>query len=108
MGNRSDRGAISQPPDSQFDEPVVLPIQDTIDLHAFSPKDIPSVVEEYIDQCCQAGIYELRIIHGRGIGVQRNIVRPILASHEVVLSLRDASPEDGGWWSSVVVWRRRD
>ena len=64
MGNRSDRGAISQPPDSQFDEPVVLPIQDTIDLHAFSPKDIPSVVEEYIEQCCQAGIREIRIIHG--------------------------------------------
>ena len=104
--NRSDRGAISQPPDSQFDEPVVLPIRDTIDLHAFSPKDIPSVVEEYIDQCRQAGIYELRIIHGRGIGVQRNIVRSILESHEVVLSFRDAPPEAGGWGATLVALKK--
>jgi DNA-nicking Smr family endonuclease len=104
--NRSDRGAISQPPDSQFDEPVVLPIQDTIDLHAFSPKDIPSVVEEYIDQCCQAGIREIRIIHGRGIGVQRNIVRSILESHKVVLSFRDAPPEAGGWGATLVALKK--
>jgi len=104
--NRSDRGAISQPPDSQFDEPVVLPIRDTIDLHAFSPKDIPSVVEEYIDRCRQAGIYELRIIHGRGIGVQRNIVRSALKKHSAVLSFRDAPPEAGGWGATLVALKK--
>ena len=104
--NRSDRGAISQPPDSQFDEPVVLPIRDTIDLHAFSPKDIPSVVEEYIDQCRQAGIYELRIIYGRGIGVQRNIVRSALKKHSAVLSFRDAPPEAGGWGATLVALKK--
>ena len=65
--------------DSPFTEPVLVPIEDSIDLHAFSPKEIPSVVEEYIEQCVQAGIYEVRIIHGRGTGVQRRIVQSLLA-----------------------------
>ena len=66
---------------SPFAEPVVLPLEDSIDLHPFHPKDIPSVVEEYLEQCCQAGLKEVRIIHGRGTGVQRNIVRSILQKH---------------------------
>src|SRR2546422_4146943 len=103
MGNRSDRGAISQPPDSQFDEPVVLPIEDSIDLHAFSPKDIPSVVEEYIEQCFRAGIYEVRIIHGRGKGMQREIVGSILEKHPKVLSFKDAPVESGGWGATVIL-----
>ena len=103
---RSDRGTNAQPPDSPLDEPVVVPIEDSIDLHAFSPKDIPSVVEEYIEQCRQAGIYELRIIHGRGLGVQRNVVRSILKKHPTVLSFGDAPPEAGGWGSTVIVLRQ--
>jgi DNA-nicking Smr family endonuclease len=104
--NRSDPGAASQPPDSPLDEPVVLPIEDSIDLHAFSPKDIPSVVNEYIEQCRQARIYEVRIIHGRGIGVQRNIVRSILEKHPAVFSFRDAPPEAGGWGATWVVLKQ--
>jgi DNA-nicking Smr family endonuclease len=89
-------------PDSPFSEPIVLPIEDSIDLHAFHPKDIPSVVEEYVEQCRQAGLKEVRIIHGRGTGVQRKIVRSILQNHPLVLSFQDAPPEAGGWGATIV------
>ncbi len=90
-------------PDSPFTEPVVLPLEDSIDLHAFSPKDIPSVVEEYLEQCRRARLSEVRIIHGRGKGIQRRIVRSILEKHPLVLSFKDAPPESGGWGSTAVV-----
>ena len=94
------------PEDSPFTEPVVFPIEDSIDLHPFSPKDIPSVVEEYLEQCRRAGISEVRIIHGRGKGIQRHIVRSLLEKHPLVSSFKDAPPESGGWGSTVVVLRR--
>jgi DNA-nicking Smr family endonuclease len=92
-------------PESPFTEPIVLPIEDSIDLHAFHPKDIPSVVEEYLEQCQQAGLIEVRIIHGRGTGVQRNIVRGILEKHPRVLSFQDAPSEAGGWGATLVALR---
>jgi dsDNA-specific endonuclease/ATPase MutS2 len=98
---KPDKGKTSDSA-SPFDNPVVIPIEDSIDLHPFAPKDIPSVVEEYLEQCCQAGLKEVRIIHGRGIGIQRNIVRSVLAKHPLVLSLRDAPVEAGGWGATVV------
>lgn len=94
--------SLDQERDSPFKEPVVLPVEDSIDLHAFSPKDIPSVIEEYLEQCARHGFYDVRIIHGRGKGIQRQIVRSILAKHPLVLSFKDASPEAGGWGSTVV------
>jgi dsDNA-specific endonuclease/ATPase MutS2 len=90
-------------PESPFTEPIVLPTEDSIDLHAFHPKDIPSVVEEYLEQCRLARLAEVRIIHGRGTGVQRNIVRSILEKHPLVLSFQDAPAEAGGWGATVVV-----
>ena len=90
-------------PESPFSGPIVLPIEESIDLHAFHPKDIPSVVEEYLEQCKQAGFKEVRIIHGRGTGVQRNIVRGILEKHPMVLSFQDAPAEAGGWGATAVV-----
>ena len=94
-----------KPPDPPFDEPVVLPLQDSIDLHPFAPKDIPSGVAEYLEQCIQAGLSEVRIIHGRGVGVQRNIVRSLLERHPEVDSFQDAPPEAGGWGATRVVLR---
>jgi DNA-nicking Smr family endonuclease len=94
-----------KPPDPPFDEPVVLPLEDSIDLHPFAPKDIPSVVEEYLEQCVAAGLSEVRIIHGRGVGVQRNIVRSLLERHPEVDSFQDAPPEAGGWGATRVVLR---
>jgi DNA-nicking Smr family endonuclease len=68
-----------------------LPIEDSIDLHTFQPSEIQIVVEEYLYQAVQRGFREVRIIHGRGIGVQREIVRSILEKHPEVVSFRDAA-----------------
>jgi DNA-nicking Smr family endonuclease len=91
---------------SPFDNPVVLPLEDSIDLHPFQPKEIRSVVEEYLHQCVGAGILEVRIIHGKGGGVQRGIVRSLLEKHPAVLAFRDAPAEAGGWGATVVTLRR--
>jgi dsDNA-specific endonuclease/ATPase MutS2 len=93
----------SEPP---FSDPVVLPLQDAIDLHAFQVKDIPSVVEEYLKQCLDASMPEVRLIHGKGVGVQRKIVRSILEKHPGVVSFRDAPPEAGGWGATIVILRK--
>jgi DNA-nicking Smr family endonuclease len=66
-----------------------IPIEDSIDLHTFQPREIQIVVEEYLYQAVQRGFREVRIIHGRGIAVQREIVRSILAKHPSVMSFRD-------------------
>jgi DNA-nicking Smr family endonuclease len=97
-----------KPTDPPFDEPVVLPLEDAIDLHPFAPKDIPSMVAEYLEQCIQAGLFEVRVIHGRGVGVQRNIVRSLLEKHPGVQSFQDAPPEAGSWGATLVVLRRAD
>ena len=67
-----------------------LPIEDSIDLHAFQPREIEIVVEEYLFQAVTKGFREVRIIHGRGLGVQREIVRSLLSKHHNVASFQDA------------------
>ena len=67
-----------------------VPIEDSIDLHTFQPREIAAVVEEYLHQAVAKGFREVRIIHGRGIGVQREIVRSILLKHPNVMSFHDA------------------
>jgi dsDNA-specific endonuclease/ATPase MutS2 len=71
-------------------ESVELPIEDTIDLHSFQPAEIADLIEEYLHQAVLKGFREIRIIHGRGIGVQREIVRSILKRHPHVVAFRDA------------------
>ena len=66
-----------------------VPIEDSLDLHTFQPGEIRIVVEEYLYQAVRRGFREVRIIHGRGIGVQREIVRSILEKHPSVLSFHD-------------------
>jgi len=95
----------NSPADQGLDSPFGLPIEDSIDLHAFSPGEIPSVVEEYIEQCRRAGIYEVRLIHGRGKGIQRRVIRSLLEKSPLVLSFTDAPVESGGWGATVVVLR---
>ena len=85
-----------------FEEPVRLPIEDTLDLHAFAPKEIPSVVEEYLEVCRQAGMSEVRLIHGKGTGAQRAVVRRLLRTLPGVLSFADAPPQAGGWGATLV------
>ena len=71
-----------------------VPIEDSIDLHSFQPREVRIVVEEYLYQAILRGFHEVRIIHGRGAGVQRQIVHSILKNHPAVFSFRDA--EDRG------------
>jgi DNA-nicking Smr family endonuclease len=85
-----------------FDDPVILPIEDHLDLHPFQPKEIPSVVEEYLEQCKEAGFDEVRLIHGKGQGVQRNIIRALLEKHPDVKSFHDAPLEAGSWGATIV------
>ena len=66
-----------------------VPIEDSLDLHTFQPREIRIVVEEYLYQAAQRGFREVRIIHGRGVGIQRDIVRSILKKHPAVESFRD-------------------
>ncbi len=88
--------------DPPFDEPVVLHFDDVLDLHSFEPKDIPSVVEEFLEECRRKEILEVRLIHGKGAGVQRAIVRSLLDKHPAVISFKDAPAEAGGWGATIV------
>ena len=89
-------------PPGPFDEPIRIPIQDVIDLHSVSPRDVEAVVEEYLIEANRLGFKALRIIHGRGIGVQRERVRAVLARTAFVVSFRDAPMEAGGWGATIV------
>ncbi|NUP06382.1 MAG: Smr/MutS family protein [Polyangiaceae bacterium] len=80
---------------------AVVPIEESIDLHFFAPRDVPSVVEEYLREAHARGFAEVRIIHGRGKGVQRRRVHKILEGHALVGSFRS-----DGLGSTVVVFRR--
>jgi dsDNA-specific endonuclease/ATPase MutS2 len=71
------------------DDPIRIPIEDEIDLHPFAPADIPSVVEAYIDAAVSAGLKEVRVVHGRGRGVQRGIVQAALERHPGVREFWD-------------------
>jgi dsDNA-specific endonuclease/ATPase MutS2 len=83
--------------------PVIVPIADSLDLHAFAPRDVASVVEEYLPEALARGFHEVRLIHGRGKGVQRAVLRALLASHPLVARCFDAPPERGGWGATIVV-----
>jgi dsDNA-specific endonuclease/ATPase MutS2 len=86
-------------------DPVILPIEDALDLHAFAPGDVRSVVDEYLRQAAAHGFGEVRLIHGKGKGVQRAIVQKVLAEHALVLRFFDAPAERGGWGATVVILR---
>ena len=91
-----------EPAWSEPDEPLVVPLEDVIDLHPFAPQEIRSVVEEYLLACCQAGLSPVRLIHGKGKGVQRNSIRALLARLPYVEEFHDAPPQAGGWGATVV------
>ena len=96
-------GANAGSEQNPAEEPVRLPIESVLDLHSFLPREVESVVEEYLIEALGAGFREVRIIHGRGIGTQREIVRAVLARTPFVLSFGDAPPEAGGWGATLAV-----
>lgn len=83
-------------------EPHHVEITDVFDLHAFSPKDMKAALEAYLDEARAKNLKALRIIHGRGIGAQRAMVRRVLAQTSGVLAVADAPAEAGGWGATLV------
>jgi len=83
--------------------PVDLPIEDSLDLHAFAPRDVRPVVDEYLKEAAARCFREVRLIHGRGTGAQRASIQALLAGHPLVERFFDAPPERGGWGATVVV-----
>jgi DNA-nicking Smr family endonuclease len=81
---------------------VEIPLTGELDLHAFAPRDIPSVVAEYVRACAEEGLTVLRLVHGRGRGVQRAQVRRVLGRLPQVDSCEDAGPLSGGWGATIV------
>jgi dsDNA-specific endonuclease/ATPase MutS2 len=84
------------------DTPIRIPVTDVFDLHTVPPRDVKAVVEEYLTEAHRLGFKALRIIHGRGIGVQRETVRAVLARTPYVADYRDAPMEAGGWGATVI------
>lgn len=93
-------------PFNPFPEPVELEITDAIDLHAFAPRDIKSVTENYLNEARKKGFSTVRIIHGKGAGVQREIVRRILAETDSVESFKDAPAFSGHWGATIVRFKK--
>ena len=87
------------------DEPVEIPVSDVFDLHTFAPRDVKDAVEAYLEEAHRKGLTVLRIIHGRGIGVQRETVREVLERTPWVVDYRDAPAEAGGWGATIVTLR---
>ena len=85
-----------------FPEPVVIEITDVFDLHTIPPRDVKAVVEEYLNEARRKGFPVVRIIHGKGIGVQREIVRSVLARTPFVADWTDAPPDAGGLGATIV------
>ncbi|HEV7893762.1 MAG TPA: Smr/MutS family protein [Pyrinomonadaceae bacterium] len=88
-------------PFDPFPEPVRLEITDVFDLHTVRPREVRAVVEEYLLEARRKGFRTVRIIHGKGVGVQRETVRTILARTPFVEHFADAPPESGGWGATV-------
>lgn len=94
---------VSSPNNDREDVPLQLEVTDVIDLHTFAPRDIPAVVEAYLEEARAKGFETVRIIHGRGKGVQRARVQSALRRTPFVASFQDA-PMGAGGWGATIVW----
>ena len=84
------------------DNPIRMPIDGTLDLHTFQPGEAKELVPEYMDECRKMGIFQIRIIHGKGTGTLRKIVHSILEKHPTVVEFRHESGSGGGWGATIV------
>jgi dsDNA-specific endonuclease/ATPase MutS2 len=87
--------------DNPFPDPVQIEIGDSLDLHAFSPKDVKAVTEAYLNEARKKGFRVVRIIHGKGIGVQREMVRSLLGELDFVKGFKSGDEFSGGWGSTI-------
>jgi hypothetical protein len=108
LESRARRAVCFMDPSDEFDSgvPIRIPVTNVFDLHSVPPRDVKGVVEEYLAEALRLGFTALRIIHGRGIGTQREIVRGILARTPFVTDYRDAPLEAGGRGATVVTLTR--
>ena len=84
------------------DNPVIVPIDGILDLHTFNPRQLPSLIDEYLQVCREKGIFDVRIIHGKGKGIQKARVHSLLAKNPLVRAF-GAAPEDSGGWGATWV-----
>jgi DNA-nicking Smr family endonuclease len=91
--------------DHDEEEAVAIPITGELDLHAFAPRDVPSVIEDYLEACRARNILAVRLVHGKGKGVQRAVVHRLLRSLPAVAAFGDAPAERGGFGSTVLTLR---
>ena len=89
-------------------DPIELPIDGTLDLHTFRPKELPDLLEDYLEACQQSGILSVRIIHGKGAGVLKKRVQSLLKKQHRVASFTDAPPVAGGWGATLVQLKPAD
>jgi len=86
-------------------EPVILPIDGTLDLHAFRPADLKTLIPDYLEECRSKGILRVRIVHGKGTGTLRRTVHALLARMDTVAEFRLADEAGGSWGATLVVLR---
>jgi DNA-nicking Smr family endonuclease len=91
--------------DESFEEPFDIEITDSLDLHAFHPRDIKAVVTEYLKEARKKGIHVVRIIHGKGVGIQRETVRKVLAETEFVKAFKNAPEFSGSWGATIATFK---
>ena len=89
-----------------MDEPIQIPIDGVLDLHTFKPREIKDLVTDYLAACRERGIFQVRIIHGKGIGNLKRTVHSILSQHPEVVSFTLDHPQYGGWGATIVSLRQ--
>ncbi len=106
VGSWQSRVGRRESPRVHDDEPVHIPITDTLDLHPFRPGEIKEVAREYLNEAHARGFAQVRLIHGRGIGVQRERIRSLLQELDFVAGFQDADGSGGGWGATVVLFKK--
>ncbi len=87
-------------------EPVHIPIDGNLDLHLFNPKEVSDLLDDYFEECVREGLFEVRVIHGKGSGMLKKRVHSLLAKHPRVASFREAPPNAGGWGATLVTLKK--
>jgi len=100
VAGEDDVGSID--PNNPFPDVVIVEFRDVLDLHSIPARQVRAVVEDYLEEARRRGVRWVRIIHGKGIGVQREMVRSILSRTPHVVDFRDAPGEAGGWGATIV------
>lgn len=94
--------------ETECPDPINIPINGTLDLHTFHPGDLKELIPEYLETCREKGIFQVRIIHGKGTGTLRRTVIALLAKLDIVASYRTAGEDGGGWGATIVTLKNTD